>query len=266
LYAGPGWVDVRMPFAVQILGGLQRGCEIASKDLLLRRYPGEDSSEDILTELRDGRIDGLIVVMKCGEPLARQLAESRFPAITMADPAPGLPAVCVDDDGGSRLLAHHLHEKGHRTCLYVGVGQQPISGARRAEAFLDEARNVGIKTSYLYQPCGPHSFDETMDYWLATPSASRPSAVAFWHDYSAFEFLARCHPHGIKVPDDVAVVGFDGCPKFCDFHDNLTLTTILAPWALVAQTAVENLNKIICGQQVPRETTLSVELVTGNTT
>jgi DNA-binding LacI/PurR family transcriptional regulator len=67
----------------------------------------------------------------------------------------------------------------------------------------------------------------------------------------------------VRVPEDVAVVGFDGCPT--PYDGFWSLTTVRAPWAQVAQVAVEQLNALLQGQTVPAETVLPVEFVVGQT-
>ena len=95
-------------------------------------------------------------------------------------------------------------------------------------------------------------------------TAQRPTAIACWNDQTAYEMLAHCRRHGVRVPEDVAIVGFDGSSTA--YENRIALTTIRAPWAEVARAAVLYLDHLLKGESVPQETTLPIEFVHGHTT
>ena len=144
LYAGFGSVNVRLPFFTEVVSGLQEGCEQVKKDLLLHGVFHGGAAADIFTELADGRIDGLVVNMPQDNPLAARLAESGFPVVAIADPLVSIPSVLVDDAEGSRLLAEHLHQQGHRRLAYLSSQARPLSAMRRRDAFLHVAARLGM--------------------------------------------------------------------------------------------------------------------------
>ena len=263
LYAGYGYVNVRIPFFTELVSGLQEGCERCGKDLLLHGTFRNRSVEQIYNELRDGRIDGLVVNMPATDPLARQLAGSHFPVVSVADPLPGLPAVVADDAAGGRLIARHLREKGHARCVYVTGDVEAISAERRRHAFLEAARQNGLQVREARLGAPNHAnedlWNDHKDWW----PQQEPRVFVFWNDTSAYYFLSFCRQQGLRVPDDVAVIGFDGCPA--PYEGFWSLTTVRAPWALAAQTAVELLNTLSKEQAVPAETVLPVELIVGET-
>lgn len=98
---------------------------------------------------------------------------------------------------------------------------------------------------------------------LRQPLRVRPTVAINWVDTYAYSMLDDCAKLGIRVPDDLAIVGFDGVPL--RFPPARTLTTIRAPWKQVAETAVHLLMNLIEGQDVARETVFPVELVVGDT-
>jgi DNA-binding LacI/PurR family transcriptional regulator len=265
LYAGYGFVNVRTPFFTEIVSGLQEGCELYDKDLLLHGTFRNRSVEEIYNELRDGRIDGLIVNMPATDPLAHRLAEAHFPVVAVGDALPGLPSVVVDDEGGGRLIAKHLLEKGHTRCIYVRGNVEAVSAERRRVAFVQYALQNGLKVQQerLSITSPSHANEDLIDYWQALAPHRRPRAFVFWNDTSAYHFLEFCRMKGLRVPEDMAVIGFDGCPM--PYNDFWLLTTVRAPWANAAQTAVERLNALLQGKSVPMETILPVELITGRT-
>jgi DNA-binding LacI/PurR family transcriptional regulator len=74
--------------------------------------------------------------------------------------------------------------------------------------------------------------------------------------------LRRCEEEAIAIPCDLAVVGYDGFPA--SIPPQVTLTTVRAPWAEAARTAVGLLEKIRAGQPVLEEVMLPVEFVLGD--
>lgn len=263
LYAGHGFVNVRLPFFTEIVSGLQEGCEQVKKDLLLHGIFHGHTPEDIFTELADGRIDGLVVNMPPDDPLAQWLADSRFPVIAIADALPDIPSVVVDDAAGSRLLAEHLQSRGYRRGIYLSSEVRPVSTIRRRDAFLQRAAALGMAVEEIGAANGQRLDDGYLHALLAQAPRHEPTAIVCWNDTSAYEMLAYCRLNGIRVPEDVAIVGFDGCSTP---HDSVwALTTVRAPWAEAARTAVLYLDTLLKGKSVPPETVLPVELIRGQT-
>jgi DNA-binding LacI/PurR family transcriptional regulator len=263
LYAGYGYVNVRLPFFTEIVSGLQEGCEQFKKDLLLHGIFHGHTTEDIYTELVDGRIDGLVVNMPSDEPLAERLAESHFPVVAVADPLPNIPSITVDDAAGSRMLAEYLQQRGYRRFIYLSSWVRPISTIRRRNAFLDIAAAMHLEVEEVGPPgpLGPEA--SFMQDILSGTSWQRPTAIVCWNDTAAYDLLAYCRKNQIRVPEDIAIVGFDGCSTP---HDSVwSLTTVRAPWTEAARTAVQYLNALLEGTSVPLETVLPVEFVQGQT-
>jgi LacI family transcriptional regulator len=263
LHAGYGWLNVRLPFYTEIVSGLQDGCEVFKKDLLLHGAFRGLTPDDIFTELADGRIDGLVVNMPPEDLLAERLANSHFPVVAVADPLPGIPSVVVDDAGGSRMLVEYLMSRGHRRLVYLSGSARPLSMIRRRDAFFATAADHDLDVKEV-RLAGKTSLEEYFtDDLLAREPGQRPTAIVCWHDDTAYGVLAHCRRYGLRVPEEVAVAGFNGCPTPIDTL--WSLTTIRAPWAAVARTAVEYLNRLLEGKAVPQETVLPVEFIQGHT-
>jgi DNA-binding LacI/PurR family transcriptional regulator len=98
---------------------------------------------------------------------------------------------------------------------------------------------------------------------LARPPHAAFDAAVCWQDFIAHALLDALEQRGRRVPEDVSVLGFDGI--LSRYPHMRRVTTILAPWRRVAQTAVSQLLEIIEGKEVPQETLLPVELVMGET-
>jgi DNA-binding LacI/PurR family transcriptional regulator len=264
LYAGFGSVNVRLPFYTEVVSGLQEGCEQVKKDLLLHGIFHGGDAADIFTELADGRIDGLVVNMPQDNPLAVRLAESGFPVVAIADPLLDIPSVIVNDAEGSRLLVEHLQQRGHQRLAYLGSQARPISAIRRRDAFMQVTARLGMEVEENGHDGGPERDNPFVSSLLQRDPARRPTAIVCWNDQTAYEMLAACRRYGVRVPADVAIVGFDGSSTA--YENRVALTTIRAPWAEAARTAVHYLDHLLKGEPVPQTTVLPIEFVQGQTT
>ena len=266
LYLWDKRLDIRGPFLAEIVSGLQRGCNLYRKDLLIHGAFREQSIDDIYGSLINGKIDGLVLFAEAGDPLVDRLVTASLPVITVADLVPPLPGVVADDQAGSRLLARHLGERGHTRVLYRKGSAIQSSSLRRYASFCETAAALGMTVL----EDAPHHFgegddlSETEQRWLALPTGQRPTAIVCWNDHLADRTSACCEALGLRVPEDIAVVGFDGLAS--KTRPARRLTTVRAPWALVAQTAIDLLMRRIAGEPIPLETILPVELIEGDTT
>jgi LacI family transcriptional regulator len=262
LYSGYRTVDPRDPFMGEVVGGLQEACAEYRKDLLLHTVFRGDSVDDIYSALVDGRIDGLVMTAPPEDPLAERLAASHLPVVVIADAIPNLPSVTVDAAEGARLTLEHLRRKGHRRVVFRGTQWHVFNAEHRRAAYFDAAAACGIEmTDWL----APHPVDPTdpfLDHWRAQPAADRPTAVICWRDVAAYAFLRACHRQGVRVPEDLAVAGFDGAPNPLDAI--FRLTTVRAPWAQVARMAIRLLAEQRDGREIPWATVLPVEFMPGD--
>lgn len=263
-YSGYPFITPRSVFLAELLTGFQSGCDEHEKDMLIHgAFPGH-SAKQIYGELANGKIDGLILYSPVTDPLIELLADSYLPVVAVADPVPSLPSVGVDDAAGSRMLAEHLACRGHRRVLYRRSNHKAVSVERRRAAFLESAAELGMEVVAGYDQGDGHQPSELDKEALTGPPGRRATAVVGWTDRSAYAMVVYARQHGIRVPEELAIVGFNGLPS--EFPLTMTLTTIRAPWADVAQTAVSLIVAQAAGKEVPQETLLPVELIHGDTT
>jgi DNA-binding LacI/PurR family transcriptional regulator len=258
--------DPRYPFYAAILAGVQAGCEEQCKDLLIHGRYGARSDDDIFLQLHNGQIDGLVLYARTVTPLIERLVESHLPVVTVAEAVPGVPYVGIDEITGSRLLARHLAERGYKKVLYRSTDEEvlPLTQQERMQAFRDEASTLGLTILHSRSEPWTHAPTEEEKSLLLSNDEQRPDVMACWGDISADGIAAFCLEQKMRVPQDLAIVGFDGLPSMR--RPALRLTTVRAPWAEVARTAVELLVAQCQGKEVPQKTILPVELVVGDTT
>ncbi|MES2460970.1 MAG: LacI family DNA-binding transcriptional regulator [Armatimonadota bacterium] len=246
-YTGYGYLDARNPFLAELIGGLQRAADPRQLDILLHGVYRGASTDDIYGELVDGRVDGLFLHTHAADPLAARLRDSALPVVALADAIPGIPSIIADDASGTRMLLDYLWDKGHQGIGYIRPSQRFDSVERRIETFRSWTAERGITADH--SPVYEVEFEFSTTALEAMLSSSNPpTAVCCWNDMTAFDLLYQCRKRGIAVPDDLAIVGFDGLladPRLCP----RALVTVGVSWTDIADRAMDLLMQQMRGSQ-----------------
>lgn len=151
---------------------------------------------------------------------------------------PAIPAVSVDHVLGGRLAARHLLSTGATRLAFVGNPHRVGHAADRFEGFAAEVRESGIrrppkliKTARMSTGEGTRTAEEI----LAMPRRSRPDALMASNDEIALGLILAFVRAGVRVPDDMRVVGYDDLPVASQVA--VSLTTIRQPGAELGRTA-----------------------------
>jgi DNA-binding LacI/PurR family transcriptional regulator len=262
-------IDVEVPWAAMIFSGLQKGCAEFKKDLLLHGNMFSESSGHMSLQYRElvnGKIDGIVLLTLPNEQLLDRIRESYLDAVAIIEPVPGVPGVVVDEESGSRMLAEHLASRGHSRVIYHAPPVWQPSQKLRWEGFraAADAAGVAVTTCYGARHEGPLTDEEKS--LLSRPAHERPTAIACFADFAAFEIMEDCERLGMSIPGDVAIVGFDGIRIRFQARPYRTLTTVRVPWKDMAHKAVQLLCLRLAGNEIPMATMLPVELIVGDTT
>ncbi len=259
-YSGFDYFDARNPFVAELTAGLLEECARCKRDLLLHTlFRGQDINS-LYDEMLGGKIDGLVVWAPDDDPLVALLRDNQLPVVSVVETIPPFPSVGVAEYTGSYEMGKYLFERGHRSVVYLTLNAPSKSRMRRLAGIREAAVQMGMEFQIKVDPAW-----ETWQQTLAPAhnSGLRPTAIACWNDMAAYQALSYCRRGGIAVPEGVAITGFDGIES--PIEPDMRLTTVYAPWAQVASTAVAYLVDLLEGREVPTETILPVELVCGST-
>jgi len=199
------------PFFGRVVGGIVGFLRPRSMHPVLMFAESAEAREEVLTYLRQGRADGaLMVSTHSDDPLPALLADARLPAVLFARPSRPVPLSYVDlahRDGG-RLAAEHLLARGCRRPATVCGPLDVAASQERLAGFRDTLARHG----HPHVPVAEGEF--TLDSGLAAMSdllARRPDldGVFAANDLMAQGACQAVQQHGLRVPEDVAVVGFD---------------------------------------------------------
>jgi DNA-binding LacI/PurR family transcriptional regulator len=266
----------RDPVAVQLLDGIT---EVLGPHgvglLLLAGDTGRPSTEQI------GRIPlDAAIFATCGledDPALDQLRARGVPLVVVEGPVlDGVVLIDIDDRRGTRELARHLHDLGHRRVevltmpLRLDGRRGPIDGARRARAHYRDVRHrlEGVEDVFGPVPAveaASNAVDEGTAAGRAlldVPAHRRPTAVIAHSDMLAAGVLQAAADLGLRVPEDVSVAGFDGA----DLHwlGDTRLTTVVQPTDEKGRAAAQAAMDLVAGGS-PRDLTLPVTLRIGTT-
>ncbi|NLG84415.1 MAG: LacI family transcriptional regulator [Firmicutes bacterium] len=176
--------------------------------------------------LTRGRVDGLILVTpRHEEEYILELERQRVPFV-LADKnssRPGVLSVTVDNFHGAYLATKHLLEMGHRAIGHL-VGRPEIeSSLQRLRGYQRALEEYGVEYRADLVKNGWFSREvarESVLAWLE--GGNLPTAILACDDNVAFEVIAILTRHGLRVPDDVAVAGFDDDKMDTVFSPTLT--------------------------------------------
>ncbi|BDI29621.1 LacI family transcriptional regulator [Capsulimonas corticalis] len=258
-----GYIDTRSLFLADVVSGIQQACEQQRRDFLMHGTFRGDSTDEIYTELVNGKVDGLILHAFSDSALAPRLAASHLPVIAITDPIAGLPSICVDDVAGGRLQAEYLAQSGHRHVLYGVCPYRLSSTVRRYEAFCAAAYALGMTVTAGAARTNDDVVSGVERHYLEIAPGKRPTAAVCWNDVFAYQMIEHFRSAGVRVPEDLAVVGFDGSTS--PIPPAYRLTTIRAPWRQMARDAVALVLSRHEGAAIPDETILPVEFIRGDT-
>lgn len=205
----------------------------------------KDELESATDTLRRQRVEGILIIA----PLLG--AETDFlkeitPVIPMvlidADQSAGLPLSSIDQLAGGRLGAEHLLGLGHRRIAFI-CGPQPWNDAKlRRQGWLDVLRQARLRpVAYTYGDWSARSGYKAAQALLKTKKPFTGLLVA--NDQMALGALRAFREAGLRVPEDISLVGFDNIPE-SEYFDP-PLTTILQDFPSLGQTSLNQLLSLI---------------------
>lgn len=187
----------------------------------------ENRSSSSLECMLAGRWDGVIVGFD--DPHGSELLQLSVPLVGVGGgygwfrPDMKIPYVGTDNTAVAQLAADHLLERGFVHFAYCGYSPTPVNGCsqKRAQAFHDAIVRAG-------HSCAVHNAPNTasdtwerlcgeLAQWLR--SLPRPLGLMTCNDSRALQILEACRKAGLRVPEDVAVVGVDNEEAICPFTD-----------------------------------------------
>jgi DNA-binding LacI/PurR family transcriptional regulator len=268
---GTGRVGVMAPFTSygsylrRLSGLLTTAAELEIDVVVFDHESAALASSPVLASMPiHGRLDGLIVMgLRIEDAIAARLRERNLPTVAVDADSALFSRVVIDDNEGGRLAAAHLLDRGHRRVGYLverQVSDYESQAIRRLSGFKHVIEAAGGEVVVA-------NSDNSVDHArraaaLLLDLADRPSAVMAHHDALAVGVLLAARDRGLRVPGDVAVMGFDDG----EAATAADLTTVRQPFEESGSTALGVLLGHIDGSDLRSTTVLDVRLVERSTT
>ncbi len=250
------------PFLSELMQGLGELCE--EHDLTLLLVPPLDGSLE--GAIRRASVDGFISLgLGPGDRALEVLDRLGISTVLIdSEGSPEHPSVNVDDTGGARAAAEHLLGLGHRDLAVLvlpptrsQVGNTPVA-ARRLAGYRAAIHEAGAPdpvtiTAGISVAAGARAFE-------ALPKGRRrPTAVLAMSDMVAIGVMSAAQAAGLRVPEDLSVVGFDDIPMAA--WTNPPLTTVRQPIVAKGRLAARLLIQRMKGRATVEPTPLGTSLV-----
>jgi DNA-binding LacI/PurR family transcriptional regulator len=268
--------DLANPFFTDIAASVHAHVAVRGYELNIVNAYRLETELQALDQLRNGSSAGVIVATgrhgTRGQAIdaLRGLVRGGLPAVIMCDrsPDPAIPAIRIDDQVGASVMTTHLLKLGHRQIAHLTSRRSDLSAhessveSDRFQGYLRALTEAGVAYDPAWVVQGEptvHGGYALMHELLARPGP-RPTAAFCISDLGAIGALRALYEAGIRVPEDMAVVGFDGI--LLGQFTTPALTTMNQPREAMGRFAADMLFNLLEGHPLPpSEQVLAAELL-----
>jgi LacI family transcriptional regulator, galactose operon repressor len=218
--------DVHGEFFSEVIRGIDLAARAQGYHILVSGSHSDPAQMLDVVDTMRGRVDGLVVMAPdvTLAPLDEVRARA-MPVVLLNSATANGDAITIDNYGGARAMMRHLHELGHARIAFVRGPQHNADARERLRGFRHAMRGMAVTATKALECSG--DFTEESGFAAGHRLAEltpRPTAVFAANDSMAVGVLASLTAAGVKVPEEMSVVGFDDIP--IARYVNPPLTTI----------------------------------------
>jgi DNA-binding LacI/PurR family transcriptional regulator len=189
------------------------------------------------------KVDGVVIMTsEMDDHLIEDFNRRHIPLVFLDTgvPSPGISCVRIDYSAGIDMAVDHLIQLGHRRIAFISGPMHLASARMRYKAFMDSASRDHLDANVQLIEEGNHRVDGGHDAMARIlQSGVSPTAVLASNDLTAIGAMGAIHEAGLRVPDDISVVGFDDIQLSA--YTMPPLTTVSLPRVEIANAAFQSL-------------------------
>lgn len=216
--------DIANTFLAGIIKGAEEAAHTRGYTLILCNTADVPEREaTYIRVLREREVDGVLVAStRLADGTIDELRDDRFPFVLVNRAAGGADdlVVTVDNSGAAGRVVEHLVERGHTRIAHVAGPRSTTTGAERVAGVADAAARLGIAVEVVEA----ENWSELGGYRAARQlfRAAPPTAIFGANDLIALGAMRAAREAGLRMPEDVALAGFNGTPE----AELIDLTTV----------------------------------------
>lgn len=268
--------DITNPFFPEVFSGIvQEGQETGYTFFLCDTMGHYEKESEFLNIMQEKRVDGILFMggrinlNDCDGALVQEVVEhaNKIPLVLVNGNLKhtDLTRVATDEYEGTTLAVRHLLELGHTKIGFIGGQSHMATTLVKLRAYRKCMREAGLPIRDEWVLPEDFSVDagiRQMQRLLALPE--RPTAVCCVNDFTAIGAMKTALEQGLRVPDDISIVGFDDIVLAHHFVPELT--TVSQQAHELGRTAVSVLRRLINKERVKKLTSLKPKLVVRQST
>ncbi len=243
-------------FFIELLRSVQHALSQSNYDLILYSVDRMDRSDTTLERvLSERRSDGILIIsIGLNDAYAAKLIAANIPVVLIDHMHFQIDSIAIANREGAYSATEHLIRIGHERIGMIDGHLSSYPAVLRLEGFKKAMleNNLVFDDRYLVicdAKAGEHGFNEAAGYMamkrLIAQNETLPTALFVASDVQALGVMRAAKEAGLRIPEDVALVGFDDI----EFAKFVGLTTMRQPIALMGQMAVDRLMARIHGEQ-----------------
>lgn len=255
-------------YLVSTQNGILRRCQEEGFHMVLQPsfYSNPDLAEEVIGMMQQTQLDGLILTPPFSglQPFTEQLQNAGIEFVCMAPPknhADTLLGVRVDDAAAAQRMTEYLIELGHKRIGFIIGHPKHSAAAERLEGYQRALDHHGIAYDPSLVVQGYFSSESGRDAAKELLSLrKRPSAIFASNDDMAIGAIMAAHEHGLSLPEELSICGFDDTdpaslswPRLTTMHQPITDMAYAATGILI--------HKVKTGNVLPAPTDLGFDLV-----
>lgn len=256
------------PHLMELMRGIESVANEHDYNLLLSTARAAiDAASACVRMLRSDMIDGAIIVETSDvQPFAEALAAEHSPWVVVGYAgASATPAVHADDYGGALKAARHLLELGHRRIGVISSILRPYAIEERERGLRDALAAAGMHLDARLVAQGDFSTESGERAGAALlDRPAPPTAIFALNDRMALGVIRAAAARGLRVPDDLSVVGFDDIALATLLTP--ALTTVSQPGFALGGAAAQIFFQLLDGEALDRSAALPTDLIVRGST